>query len=113
MSTNVFSVNENASIEIVKSILDWNKIHHLPVENKDGDLVGLITDGTIDRLEKENAEMCCFARDIMLTNLITVQAYDSMETAKKVFEDSKVSGIPVTYNKKLVGMITLTDLAKI
>jgi len=113
MSTNIFSVNENASIEIVKSILNWNKIHHLPVENKDGDLVGLITDGTIERLENEKKELCCFARDIMLTDLVTINSYDSMKRAKEMFEKSKVSGIPVTYNKKLVGMITLTDVAKI
>ncbi len=112
MSTNVFSVNENASIEIVKSILSWNQIHHLPVENSDGDLVGLITDGTIARLEKENSKPCCFAKDIMLTNLVTIQSNDSMKNAKVIFEESKVSGLPVTYNKKLVGMLTLTDLAK-
>lgn len=113
MSTNIFSVNENDSVEIVKSILDWNNIHHLPVENMDGDLIGLITDGTIERLEKEKDGMCCFAKDIMLTNLVTINATDSIEKAKKKFEESNISGLPVTYNKKLVGILTFTDLAKI
>ncbi|MEM9545145.1 MAG: CBS domain-containing protein [Bacteroidota bacterium] len=112
MSTNVFSVNQNDSIEIVKSILDWNGIHHLPVENSEGDLVGLITDGTITRLEKVNANPCCFAKDIMLTDLVTIHVYDTMKKAKEVFETSGVSGIPVTYGNKLVGMLTLSDLAK-
>ena len=112
MSTNIFSVHENDSVEIVKSILTWNKIHHLPVENLKGDLIGLITDGTIERLEKEKSGLCCFAKDIMLTNLITIQSQDSMKNAKSIFHDSKVSGLPVTYKKKLVGMLTLTDLAK-
>lgn len=112
MSTNILSVNENASVEIVKSILDWNKIHHLPVENLDGDLIGLITDGTIARLEDEENQRT-FARDIMIKNVITVQALDSMKKAEAVFEESQISGIPVTYDKKLVGMLTLTDLAKI
>jgi CBS domain-containing protein len=112
MSTNVLSVNENSSIEIIKSILSWNNFHHLPVENTDGDLIGLITDGMIERLEKENSEMCCFAKDIMLTNLVTIQSHESMQTAKKLFESSNLSGLPVTYNEKLVGMLTLTDLAK-
>jgi len=112
MSTNIYSVSENDSVEIVKSILTWNNIHHLPVENLDGDLVGLITDGTVERLEKEKSGLCCFAKDIMLTNLVTIQSNVSMKKAKSVFEDSNVSGLPVTYNNKLVGMLTLTDLAK-
>lgn len=113
MSTNIFSVNENDSVEIVKSILAWNDIHHLPVENRDGDLIGLITDGTIERLEKKESGLCCFAKDIMITDLKSVQAHDSMQKAKEVFTKSKLSGLPVTYNKKLVGMLTLTDLARI
>ncbi|MDF1696716.1 MAG: CBS domain-containing protein [Saprospiraceae bacterium] len=112
MSTNIFSVNENSSIEIVKSILDWNGIHHLPVEDKNGDLIGLITDGTVARLDKSDVKEKSFAKDIMLTNLVTVNSQDTMKKAKELFESSSVSGIPVTYDKKLVGMITLTDLAK-
>lgn len=111
MSTNIYSVNENASIEIVSRILEWNKIHHLPVENKDGDLVGLITDGTLDRIKTETKPPC-FAKEIMLTDVVTINAYDSMKKAKDVFHEAKVSGLPVTYRNKLVGMLTLTDLAK-
>jgi len=111
MSTNIFSVNEHDSIEIVKSILKWNKIHHLPVENAAGDLVGLITDGAIARMD-ESETRPIFAKDIMLTDLITITSNDSMKNAKVKFTESKVSGIPVTYHKKLVGMLTLTDLAK-
>ena len=113
MSTNIYSVNENDSVEIVKSILEWNQIHHLPVENSDGDLIGLITDGTIDRLQNQKPGLCCFAKDIMLTNLVTIQSHDSMKKAKSVFEESKLSGLPVTFKDKLVGMLTLTDLAKL
>ena len=113
MSTDIFSVHENDSVELVKSILNWNKIHHLPVENLDGDLIGLITDGTVERLEQEGAELCCFAKDIMLTDLVTIQSQDTMEKAKSVFEEFGLSGLPVTYDNKLVGMLTLTDLAKV
>jgi CBS domain-containing protein len=113
MSTDIFSVHENDSVELVKSIMNWNNIHHLPVENRDGDLVGLITDGTLERLEKEKGRLCCFARDIMFTALVTLQSHDTMEKARTVFESSKLSGLPVTFDKKLVGMLTLTDLAKL
>lgn len=113
MSTNIYSVNENDSIELVRSILDWNNIHHLPVEDSDGNLVGMITDGTMDRLLAKNDKQYAFAKDIMFSDLITVQAIDTIEVAKLMLESNKLSGIPVTYNGKLVGMLTSTDLAKI
>jgi CBS domain-containing protein len=112
MSTNIFSVQKNDSIEIVKSILEWNKIHHLPVENLEGDLIGLITDGTIVRLEKEKSGFCSFAKDIMFTEVVTIQSNETMVRAKTIFKENNLSGLPVTYKKKLVGMLTLTDLAK-
>jgi predicted transcriptional regulator len=112
MSTNVFTVHENDSIELVKSILTWNDIHHLPVESLNGNLVGLITDGIIERIEEEQTESSCFAKDIMLTNVVTIHPHDTMKKAKLIFEESKLSGLPVTYKNKLIGMLTLTDLAK-
>lgn len=112
MSTSLLSVNEDDSIELVKSILDWNPIHHLPVENNEGDLVGLITDGTLDRLEEEQKDQYGYAKDIMLTNLITISPSASLEDAQDKLKEHQLSGLPVTYERKLIGLLTLTDLAK-
>ncbi len=112
MSTDIFSIPEDGSIELAKRILDWNNIHHLPVENKKGNLVGLITDGIIERLEKESKKDLHFAHEIMLDKLITVQAPTSISEAEKIMEDHQLSGLPVVYNDKLVGMITQTDIKK-
>ena len=112
MSTNIYSVNENDSIELVQSVLDWNNIHHLPVEDSDGNLVGMITDGTMDRLLAEDKEGYAFASEIMFSDLITIQATDSIDQAKQTLEKHQLSGVPVTYTGKLVGMLTSTDVAK-
>ncbi|MFK7936410.1 MAG: CBS domain-containing protein [Saprospiraceae bacterium] len=112
MSTDIFSVHENDSIEFVKSIMNWNNIHHLPVENAQGDLIGLITDGMIERLDESDSTQPYFAGNIMLTDVVTAQSIHTMEEARTKFTAADLSGLPVTYGKKLVGMLTLTDLAK-
>ncbi len=110
MSTDIFSVNEEDSIELVESVLKWNNIHHLPVEDHNGDLVGLITDGMIDRIGEDDSPSCCFAKDIMITDLVSIQAHDSVEKARQVMGEKQLSGLPVVYNQKLVGIITQRDL---
>ncbi|MFT5166168.1 MAG: CBS domain-containing protein [Saprospiraceae bacterium] len=112
MSTDIFSVHEGDSIEIVKSLLTWNNIHHLPVEDVNGNLVGLITDGMIERLELENPEGCRFAKDIMLVDLFTIQAHQSIKKTIKIMQKNQLSGLPVVYNQKLVGIITRRDLER-
>jgi CBS domain-containing protein len=112
MSTDIFSVDENDSIEFVKSILQWNNIHHLPIEDAKGNLVGLITDGMIERLQKEKPEGCCFAKDIMMVDFFSIQAHQSIKKTIKVMQENNLSGLPVVYNQKLVGIITQSDLKK-
>ena len=112
MSTDVFCINENDSIELAKHILIWNNIHHLPVEDVKGNLIGLITDGMIKRLEKQATKVCCYAKDIMLNKLFTIYAYDSVKKAKTIMAAHDLKGLLVVYQEKLVGIITKKDLDK-
>ncbi len=112
MSKDIFAVHTNDSIEIVKKILEWNDIHHLPVENQDGDLVGMITDGVVQRLTKFEDENILFASQIMIINPITVQANDNLSKAKEIMMNHKISGLPVVFKRKLVGIITARDFNK-
>jgi CBS domain-containing protein len=106
MSTDIFTVNENASLDIVRSIMDWNNIHHLPVENRKGNLIGIITDGILKK-SKENMK---YASDIMLTDLVSVNKDVSITDLREILSINKLSGVPVVRNKKLVGMITTNDI---
>lgn len=112
MTKDLYSVHEDSSIEIVKSILQWNNIHHLPIEDREGNLVGLITDGMIERLEASKSSVAAFARDLMLHNLISISATATIAEAKQIMSQYELSGLPVVYGKKLVGIFTRNDLHK-
>ncbi|HLN46399.1 MAG: CBS domain-containing protein [Chloroflexota bacterium] len=43
MTKNVFTINENATLEEAKVVIHIHKIRHLPVTNSDGKLVGLLS----------------------------------------------------------------------
>ncbi len=107
MTTDIFSISENDSIDFARSLLKWNNIHHLPVENNNGDLVGLITDGMIQRLTVNNGHV---ANEIMLREVIAIQAHNTIQMALDLMRKQALSGLPVIYKSKLVGMITMNDL---
>lgn len=52
-------------------------------------------------------------QNIMTKNVLTLNVTDSLETAEQIMTQNKVRHIPVVSGKKLVGMLSLTDLMRI
>ena len=49
----------------------------------------------------------------MTTDLITINHTNSLLDAEKLFEKHKIRHIPVVSNKKIIGILSLTDLLRI
>lgn len=113
MTTDILTTNEADSLDLVRNILNWYNIHHLPVEDYDGNLVGLITDGLIERLDREFPELCSYAGDAMMTDFVTINVKESIEKAISLMNLHHLSGLPVVYKEKLVGILTRRDLDKL
>lgn len=112
MSTDILTVNEADSIELVRHILKWYNIHHLPIEDYSGNLVGLITDGLIERFEAEASLTQPCAGDIMMKNIVTIHVKESIAAAVRLMEVHHLSGLPVVYKEKMVGILTRRDIEK-
>jgi len=50
---------------------------------------------------------------IMSTNLITLNLKDDLLTAEKLFKKHKIRHIPIVEDKKLLGILSYTDLLRI
>ena len=51
--------------------------------------------------------------EIMTKDVITLNSTDDLETAERLFKKNKIRHIPVVSGKKVVGMLSLTDLLRI
>lgn len=109
MATDLYSVSQETSLELIKSIFDWKKIRHLPIENNKGEVVGLITDGMISKAARTNPN-AQFAEDLMLTDVIFANKEMEINEFKQYLKKINLKGLPVCYHKKLIGMITETDI---
>lgn len=112
MNTDIFSVDKNDSVELVFHIMKWKNIHHMPVINKSRKIIGIISWKDIKDCIK-NAEMLHNSvKEIMNTNIITIEENESLNVAKRLMKTHKISCLPVIKYGKLNGLITLNDFDK-
>lgn len=112
MSHDIFTVNENDCVSRAQSILEWNNIHHLPVEDLSGNVVGILTDGILSRARIENPENI-FVNEVMKTDFVHVGPQDSIKKIEALMVIHRLSGLPVLYKDKLVGMVTKNDFKEL
>lgn len=110
MSTDIFSVDQNDSIELVLNIMKWKNIHHMPVINSDTELVGLITMKDLNKYFKNEEPLKETVKYFMTKNLITTHEYETIDKAKMKMKKHNINSLPVIRNYKLTGIITTNDL---
>ena len=111
MTTDIFTMRNYNNLALAQSILDWRTIHHIPVEDDDGNLVGMLTDGIIEEANQKGLEPNTIIEDIMIKDVITVSSKETIGDAKSKMKANGLSGIPVVFESKLLGIITEHDLA--
>ncbi|MCX7551281.1 CBS domain-containing protein [Xanthomarina sp. F2636L] len=109
MSTDIFSVHKDDSLQLVKNMMTWKKIRHMPVIDETKKLVGLITDTDVKELSKLIIDKGISVEEVMTKDLITISQYDALETAKILMKSHQINCLPVLEKGKLVGLITSKD----
>ncbi|WP_437397303.1 CBS domain-containing protein [Flagellimonas lutimaris] len=109
MSTKLLKLYEDDYANLAIAIMQWNNIHHIPVENGKGELVGLLTWSHIEKFEKLDKKEARVS-DIMVKDVITVAPRTEIETAKKMMEEHQIGCLPVCVDTHTVGIISKVDL---
>ncbi len=114
MVTDLFTISEDEPLAFVKSIMEWQKIRHLPVEDKDGNLVGLITATNVKAFHAmgEGWELLP-VKKVMVKNLVTISENTPLKTAIALLENFGIGCLLVVHDQKLIGIITDTDVKRL
>lgn len=113
MTTDLFTVRPEDLVDLAASLMDWEHIRHVPVEDDDGKLVGLVSHRSLLRLigtEMEGAAQPTTVNDIMKRNPVTVTPDTSTLDAIEMMRAHNVGCLPVVKDEALVGIITERDL---
>jgi CBS domain-containing protein len=109
MNKDIFSVGEKDSIELVLHIMQWKKIHHMPVINDKKELIGLLSWTDVKNYLSNNEKLQQAVGSIMIKELITITQFESLEHARNLMTENKINSLPVIQDKRLIGIITSLD----
>ena len=111
MSTALLTVKKDDLLELAACIMDWNNIHHMPVINRKGELIGLITDSYLKRcmIELRNNPRPT-VEDIMIKEVHHVEPSTTINEAIGIMEKHQIGCLPVVSNNNLVGIISKKDI---
>lgn len=112
MISDPITITKNASIEEAIRMMKDNSIRHLPVVSESNELEGFVTlaDLKLGLIPSLLGDVSL--KDLIIEEPVTVSPDDSVETAAKLIYMHKISGMPVVKHKKLLGIITETDMLR-
>ncbi|HLN98015.1 MAG TPA: CBS domain-containing protein [Pyrinomonadaceae bacterium] len=113
MSTDLFTVQPDDLIDLAASVMDWRHIRHVPVEDGDGRLVGLITHRNLLRLVSSGSRdkdiNGILVRELMVVDPVTVSPSTPTLEAMKIMREQRIGCLPVVEAGQLVGIVTSFD----
>jgi acetoin utilization protein AcuB len=112
MTKNPISVAPLVSVDQALGIMRKNLIRHLPVLDE-GELKGLVTDVQLSSAWFPSLLDDLTVADVMTADPLIVDAEDSVYEAARLLYHHKMTGLLVTQDNRLVGIITLADILQL
>jgi len=106
MTKKVITVSPTTSVKDLAKALTKNKISGMPVADKNGKLLGIVS--RTDLVAKSGAKV----KDIMSKDTISVDEETPVEEIANLLTTHKINRVPVMRGKKLVGIVSRADIVR-
>ena len=124
MSHPVVIIHPELPIMEALNLMKKEHIRRLPVVDKRGRLVGIVSEQDLLQAAPSSATSLSvwevnyligkvIVKEVMSKDLITIAEDTPLEEAARTMVDNKIGGLPVVRDREVVGIITETDLFKV
>ena len=124
MTQNPVTVSPDTPVSEALNLMRQKKVRRMPVVDRHGHLVGIVAEKDLLYASPSPATSLNVyeigyllsklkVKEIMAKDVVTVTEDAPLEEAARIMVDNAVSGLPVTRDKTVVGIITETDIFKI
>jgi len=124
MSSPALVVDESMPLPDVRQRLTQQRIRRLPVVNQAGQLVGIVTEGDINRVSDSHVtdvrDYSLYHRvadlpigEIMTRAVVTVTPDTPILVVARLLLEHRIGGVPVVEDGRVIGMITESDLFRL
>lgn len=122
MSKNLVTIDKMTKLSEARKLFLENNIHHLPVTQGEGELVGMLSYSDLLRVDSgelfnQDAKQADVLIDnmscveaAMTKNVIKISVDESIRDATIALKNGSFHSLPVVDGKKIVGIVTSTDL---
>lgn len=115
MTTDLFTVRPTDLVDLAASVMDWEHVKHIPVEDDAGRILGLVTHRSLLRLiaRGKSGGDPVIVEDIMIRDPETISPETPTLVAMEKMRENGYGCLPVVDDGKLVGIITQSDLIRV
>ncbi|SOB57823.1 CBS domain containing protein [Pseudodesulfovibrio profundus] len=124
MSSPVFSLKETDSLHSARSLMNLQRIRHIPIVTVDNVFTGLIThrdilSATISQLAdldpetQKEIDSGIPIREIMRTDIATIASDAPLKDAAQILLNHKYGCLPVVEDSQLIGILTEADFLRL
>jgi len=124
MTKNPVTIGPDMSVPDAQAVMRREKIHRIPVLDKSGKLIGIVTASdlihasaspatSLDIYELHYLISKLKVETVMTKKVVTVTEDLPIEEAARIMADNNISGLPVMRGDVVVGIITESDLFKL
>ena len=117
MNTYLMTIPPETSLQKAKEIIDEKRINHLLVVDKNGDLIGIVSDRDVKQSSASPAVSLSVhelnylltqltVEPIMAKKIITISPGTTIERAALIMQENRINALPVIEDERLVGIIT-------
>lgn len=108
MTKQVSTISSSAFVENALQAMEAGGFHHYPVTDKDGVLVGIVSESDLLRAPAKAS-----VSSVMTKKVLTTDIHSSLRDMSVAMLSENIGALPVIdENSQLVGMVTRTDILK-
>jgi CBS domain-containing membrane protein len=123
MTPKVFTLKPTDTLEALYELMDEKHVRHVPIVDREGDIVGLVTHRDLSRSVlgpqeglplnvQEEILRRRKVREIMATEVDTIEPDEPLDEAAAMLLENKIGCLPVVEGEHLVGILTEADFVR-
>jgi len=125
MTKRVFTLRADKKLFAAQEIMNWARIRHVPVVDKDSRLIGMVSHrdllhaslsavaDPVPEVERKQFLSTVSIEKVMRTEVQTIGPDVPVQEAAKLMRTKKIGCLPVIMEGKLIGIISEHDLLRI
>jgi len=124
MTDTLFTLRPQDDLTVLYDLMDAKHIRHVPIVDRERELVGLVTQRDLSRSAlgtQEDAPLSLQRemlrrrriREIMATEVDTVEPDEDLRVAADMLIENKIGCLPVVEGTHLVGILTESDFVRL